>query len=62
VALKESGRRDIVIVTHGVFMKHLSGDPEVDLPKAGWKSYTIGEGEEESVTFVPIGLKRSKVA
>jgi broad specificity phosphatase PhoE len=44
-ALKDSERTDIVIVTHGVFMKHLSGDFEIDLPKAGWKSYAIEEDE-----------------
>jgi hypothetical protein len=32
-ALKESEQRDIIIVTHGVFMKHLLRDPEIDLPK-----------------------------
>jgi broad specificity phosphatase PhoE len=50
--LKDSKKRDIVIVTHGVFMKFLVGDQEIDLPKAGWKSYTVEEGEGGSV-FVP---------
>ncbi|CAG8887994.1 unnamed protein product [Penicillium egyptiacum] len=39
--LKEQQRKDIVIVTHGVFMKFLSGDADIDLPKAGWESYTL---------------------
>jgi broad specificity phosphatase PhoE len=52
VALKDGERRDIVVVTHGVFMKHLVGDPGIDLPKAGWKSYTIEEGEEGGGVFV----------
>jgi broad specificity phosphatase PhoE len=52
VQLKDSNKRDIVIVTHGVFMKFLVGDEEIDLPKAGWKSYTVEEGERGSV-FVP---------
>ena len=34
-------RKDIVVVTHGVFMKHLSGDTTIDLPKAGWKSFRL---------------------
>jgi broad specificity phosphatase PhoE len=39
--LKNQGRKHIVIVTHGVFMKFLSGDEDIDLPKAGWMSYTL---------------------
>lgn len=39
--LKNEQRKHIVIVTHGVFMKYLSGNAEIDLPKAGWKSYTL---------------------
>ncbi|CZR65942.1 uncharacterized protein PAC_15842 [Phialocephala subalpina] len=54
VALKDSERRDVVVVTHGVFMKYLSGDPEIDLPKAGWESYTIKEDEERGSVLVPV--------
>ena len=39
--LRNERKKDIVVVTHGVFMKVLSGDPSIDLPKAGWRSYTI---------------------
>jgi broad specificity phosphatase PhoE len=46
VESKDIERRDIVVITHGVFMKYLSGDPAIDLPKAGWKSYTIEEDGE----------------
>jgi broad specificity phosphatase PhoE len=53
LVLKGNKKRDIVIVTHGVFMKFLVGDPEIDLPKAGWKSFTIGGGEEGGSVFVP---------
>ena len=53
MASKDSERRDIVVVTHGVFMKYLSGDPAIDLPKAGWKSSTIEEGEGGGV-FIPV--------
>jgi len=38
----------VVVVTHGVFMKFLSQDQDIDLPKAGWRAYTIvqvGSGE-----------------
>lgn len=41
--LKDKEKRQVVIVTHGVFMKFLVEDPEIDLPKAGWKSYTVGK-------------------
>lgn len=40
--LQHQERTHIVVVTHGVFMRFLSRDPEIDLPKAGWKRYTIG--------------------
>lgn len=41
------------VVTHGVFMKYLSGDPEIDLPKAGWESYRIEKDQEGGDVFVP---------
>jgi broad specificity phosphatase PhoE len=53
-ALKRGERKDIVVVTHGVFMKFLSGDKEIDLPKAGWKSFTIDEGKEGGAVLVPV--------
>jgi hypothetical protein len=40
---EEGERKDIVVVTHGVFMKHLSGDPTIDLPKAGWKRFQFAK-------------------
>ena len=40
--LRGNERRGIVVVTHGVFMKLLSGDGDIDLPKPGWRSYTTG--------------------
>ncbi|KAK3340009.1 histidine phosphatase superfamily [Lasiosphaeria hispida] len=43
-ALDAAGpRRDVVVVTHGVFMKFLAGDQGIDLPKAGWKAFTVEE-------------------
>jgi broad specificity phosphatase PhoE len=39
--LKDEQRKHIVVVTHGVFMKFLSGDADIDLEKAGWKSYML---------------------
>jgi hypothetical protein len=33
---------------HGVFMKFLTGDLEIDLPKSGWKSYTFRKDNEMS--------------
>ena len=43
----EEGKRDVVVVTHGVFMKFLTGDEAIDLPKAGWRVYTLGEERGE---------------
>ncbi|BCR92223.1 histidine phosphatase family protein [Aspergillus chevalieri] len=40
--LQHQRRTDVVVVTHGVFMKVLLGDPDIDLPKAGWRSYAVG--------------------
>ena len=53
-ASNDSRRKDIVVVTHGVFMKYLAEDPDIDLPKAGWKTYTIQENADGSV-----GLKEA---
>jgi hypothetical protein len=53
VVLKDSKRRDIVIIAHGVFVKYLVSDLEIDLLKTGWKSYIIEEGEEGGNFFVP---------
>ena len=57
--LKDGERRDAVVVTHGVFMKHLSGDLGIDLPKAGWESYTIKEDEEGGSVLVPVEVEDS---
>jgi broad specificity phosphatase PhoE len=54
VALHGNKRRDIVVVTHGVFMKFLSGEDDIDLPKAGWRSYTISNDEEDCAIFIPV--------
>ncbi|KAK9343612.1 hypothetical protein V1522DRAFT_460151 [Lipomyces starkeyi] len=53
-ALKDRNRREIVVF--------LSGDPEIDLPKAGWRSYSIEQGEEGSVVLVSVEPKDSKLA
>jgi broad specificity phosphatase PhoE len=39
--LKDEQRKHIVVVTHGVFMKFLSGDADIDLEKTGWKRYML---------------------
>ncbi|KAH8687992.1 histidine phosphatase superfamily [Tricladium varicosporioides] len=46
-------KRDIVVLTHGVFMKFLVKDEGIDLPKAGWKSFVI-EAEGQPAVLVPI--------
>jgi broad specificity phosphatase PhoE len=52
LALHGKERRDIVVITHGVFMKFLSGEENIDLPKAGWKSYTIKENKEDGLVIL----------
>ncbi|KAI9162964.1 phosphoglycerate mutase family protein [Paramyrothecium foliicola] len=46
---KPGQRRDVAAVTHGVFMKFLADDQAIDLPKAGWKEYTIEKSDDDSV-------------
>lgn len=55
--LNNEEKRDIVIVTHGVFMKFLTEEPEIDLPKAGWKSYTVQKNKEQEAQLVPVDAK-----
>jgi broad specificity phosphatase PhoE len=43
--LNVEDRKDVVVVTHGVFMKFLTGDHDLDLPKAGWKRYGVRKEE-----------------
>ncbi|KAE8165454.1 histidine phosphatase superfamily [Aspergillus tamarii] len=50
--LKDQEKNHLVVVTHGVFMKFLVGDDSIDLPKAGWKVYTL-ETREANYTLVP---------
>lgn len=47
-------RRNIVVVTHGVFMKFLSGDRTIDLPKAGWKAYAVITGDDDKAVLHPV--------
>lgn len=58
LALRGKERRDIVVVTHGVFMKFLSGEGDIDLPKAGWRSYTIGNDEEDRAILIPVNERQ----
>ncbi|KAL1841530.1 hypothetical protein VTJ49DRAFT_6959 [Mycothermus thermophilus] len=52
-------RKDIVVVTHGVFMKFLAEDEGIDLPKAGWKAYRIEgrDGEDGPVIMSVFGIE-----
>jgi broad specificity phosphatase PhoE len=49
----ELPRKNVAVVTHGVFMKYLAEDDSIDLPKAGWKAYTIGTREDGSAVLIP---------
>lgn len=57
LAADGGSRKDIVVVTHGVFMKFLSQDQSIDLPKAGWKTFKVsktGDGHWELIpTKIP---------
>lgn len=55
--LNNADKRDVVVVTHGVFMKFLTEEPEIDLPKAGWKSYTVRKDEEQGGKLVPVVVR-----
>ncbi|KAH6690688.1 phosphoglycerate mutase family protein [Plectosphaerella plurivora] len=51
---REDGkRRNVVVVTHGVFMKFLSEDHAIDLPKAGWKAFKLGSNEDGRAALLP---------
>ncbi|KAH7007887.1 histidine phosphatase superfamily [Microdochium trichocladiopsis] len=49
----EGRRRDVVVVTHGVFMKFLAEDEAIDLPKAGWKAFRIGDRGDGGAILLP---------
>lgn len=49
-----TSRRAIVVVTHGVFMKYLSLDMNIDLPKAGWKTFRMTKIPNGEVILSPI--------
>ncbi|KAK9357539.1 histidine phosphatase superfamily [Lipomyces starkeyi] len=56
-ALKNHERRDIVIVTHGGVMSHLSGDAGIKkLTRAGWRTYTLEHGDGGTVVLAPTSL------
>jgi broad specificity phosphatase PhoE len=48
------GKGDVVVVTHGVFMKFLAEDETIDLPKAGWKAYKILKQDGGENTLLPV--------
>lgn len=46
-------KRNIVVVTHEVFMKFLAGDEAIDLPKAGWKAYNVINQDDGKAILQP---------
>lgn len=52
--LRTEEKKDIVVITHGNFMQFLSGDPNLDIPVAGWASYTIEKDRNEEINLVPV--------
>ncbi|KAK0668800.1 histidine phosphatase superfamily [Cercophora samala] len=58
---REDLKKNIVVVTHGVFMKFLTEDETIDLPKAGWKDYYVEEadkfdGKGKRIVLTPVPL------
>lgn len=53
VASLEEPRKNLVVVTHGVFMKFLTDDETIDLPKAGWSTYHVRQDGEGHAVLVP---------
>jgi broad specificity phosphatase PhoE len=51
--LAGTDKSDIVLVTHGVFMKFLTGDPSIDLPKAGFSTVVVKKEEGSDWVLVP---------
>ncbi|SPO07162.1 uncharacterized protein DNG_09856 [Cephalotrichum gorgonifer] len=47
-------RSNVVVVTHGVFMKFLADDDAIDLPKAGWKAFNLDSREDGGAVLVPL--------
>ncbi|KAH7021400.1 phosphoglycerate mutase family protein [Microdochium trichocladiopsis] len=47
-------RKNIVVVTHGVFMKFLANDGTIDLPKSGWKAFTLDDNAHDKATLVAL--------
>ena len=52
LALKDGERKGVMIITYGVLMKFLVGDPAIDLQKARWASYTAKKGHDGGVILV----------
>jgi broad specificity phosphatase PhoE len=50
--LSDDFRKNIIVVTHGVFMKFLTGDLNIDLPKAGWRRYGLQKQDQEGKSLV----------
>lgn len=48
----EGEQKDILVVTHGIFMKFLTEDWQIDLPKAGWKEFTVKKDSEGGFILV----------
>ncbi|KAF5723839.1 phosphoglycerate mutase family [Fusarium mundagurra] len=46
--------KNVVVVTHGVFMKYICGDMTIDLPKAGWRTFAIADGVDGEAVLNPV--------
>ncbi|KAK5053769.1 hypothetical protein LTR84_001730 [Exophiala bonariae] len=51
VSCGKSSRPNVALVTHGVFMKALTNDSSIDLPRPGWAAYRIQKGDDGNVVL-----------
>lgn len=51
---EETRQTNVVVITHGVFMKFLADDNAIDLPKAGWKAFGLSSREDGGVVLAPL--------
>jgi broad specificity phosphatase PhoE len=52
-SLLHTQRKDVVVVTHGVFMKVLTENEDIDLPRPGWAAYYVNKDVMGNSILVP---------
>jgi broad specificity phosphatase PhoE len=52
--LKDTKRTDVVLVSHSGFLAALADNPNLEVPFASWRSYTIRQTSNGEVTLEPV--------